>query len=70
MQAQTIDKVLDEFYKIPLEEQEFLMDILQKRVIEEKRELILKEYKRAMKNYKLKKVKKGSVDDLFQDVAE
>lgn len=68
MQTQIIDKVLDDFFSFPIEEQEFIIDILNKRMIEEKRNLIVKDYKKAVKNYKMGKVKKGSVDDLFADI--
>jgi len=70
MQAQVIDKVLEEVSNFPLEEQEFIIDILNKRVIEEKRDLILKEYKRSMRNYKSGKIKKGTTSDLFKVISK
>jgi hypothetical protein len=63
--ALVIDNILDEVQKYPLNDQEILLEILQKRLIDEKRDLILSEYKKAMKDYKSGNVKTGSVDDLF-----
>ena len=64
----TIDNVLDEISQHPLDEKEMIAEILNKRLIEEKRDMIYKKYKRAMKNYKIGKVKSGNVDDLFKEI--
>ena len=64
----TIDSVVDEISQHSLDEKEMIAEILNKRLIEEKRDLIYKEYKRAMRNYNTGKVKSGNVDDLFKEI--
>jgi hypothetical protein len=63
-----LDNILDEVSKYPLSDKEMILGILQKRVIEEKRDLIYNEYVRAMEDYRSGKVKTGSVDDLFDSL--
>lgn len=41
---------------------------MEKRLIEEKRDLIYGEYKKAMKDYRAGNVKTGDVDDLFESI--
>ncbi|MCK4763318.1 MAG: hypothetical protein KAW12_14060 [Candidatus Aminicenantes bacterium] len=60
-----IDHVLDEVSKYSLGDKELIVDILKKRLVEEKREMIYKDYRQAMKDYRDGKVKSGSADDLF-----
>ena len=66
--ALVIDNILDEVSKYPLYDKEMILGILQKRLIDEKRDLIYNEYIRAMKDYRSGKVKTGSVDDLFDSL--
>jgi len=63
-----IDDVLTEISKYSLDDQEFITDILRKRIIEEKRQKIYDNYQESMKNYLECIVKKGSVDDLFEGI--
>lgn len=63
-----IDHILEEVSKYPLNDKELIVDILQKRLVEEKRELIYRDYQEAMKDYKKGNVKSGSVDDLFNTI--
>jgi hypothetical protein len=63
-----MDNILDEVSKYSLYDQEMILGILQKRLIDEKRDLIFNEYKKAMKDYSAGKVKTGSTDDLFDSL--
>jgi hypothetical protein len=63
-----IDAVLEEISKHTIDEKEMILEIVNKRIIEEKRESIYKDYKSAVKNYKSGKVKTGTVDDLFMEI--
>ena len=63
-----IDNILEEVSKYPLYDKEMLVEILHKRLIDEKRDLIYKESKKAMKDYRSGKVKTGNVDDLFNSL--
>jgi hypothetical protein len=63
-----LDNIFDEVSKYSLHDQEMILGILQKRLIDGKRDLIFKEYKKAMKDYRSGKVKTGSTDDLFDSL--
>jgi hypothetical protein len=63
-----MDNILDEVSKYSLYDQEMILGILQKRLIDKKRDLIFNEYKKAMKDYSAGKVKTGSTDDLFDSL--
>ena len=63
-----IDNVLNEVAKYSLQDKEMLLCILEKRLIEEKRELLNKDYRKAAKYYRNGNVKTGTVDDLFDSL--
>jgi len=65
---QTLNNILSEISRHPIDEKEMIAEILNKRLIEEKRELIYNEYKRVLKNCRAGKVKSGNVDDLFKTI--
>lgn len=62
------DTILDEISRYSLNDKEIILDIVQKRLIDEKRDHIYKDYKRAMRNYQEGRVSTGNVDDLFEAV--
>ena len=64
----TLDKVIKEFSLLPLEDKEYAVDIIEKQLIEAKRDAIAKSAKRAMGNLKKGAVKKGAVKDLYKDL--
>jgi len=64
----TIDKVIKDFSLLPLEDKEYAVDIIEKQLIEAKREAIAKNAKRAMANLKKGTVKKGTIKDLYKDL--
>lgn len=64
----TIDDVLTEISKYSLDDKELITDILRKRIIEEKRQIIYDNYQESMKNYLEGNVQKGGVDDLFEGI--
>jgi hypothetical protein len=53
-----------------LEEKEFALDLFKRQIAEEKRDRILERSHFAMRNLKSGKVKRGSVNDLFGDLAD
>jgi hypothetical protein len=67
---QTLDYVLSEIAEFSLDDKEILNEILKKRIIEEKRSLIFRDYQESLKNYENDDVESGSVDDLFRDLKE
>ncbi len=52
-----IDKVIDDFSHLYLDDKEYVADILQKQLVEAKREAIAKRGKEALQNLKNRKVK-------------
>ena len=63
--ATTIDAILEEIAQLSIEDQEMVDEIVRKRITEGKREEIHAEYLAALEDRKQKKIKTGSVDDLF-----
>lgn len=64
----TLNKVIDEFNELPMKEKEYAIEIINKRLIEERRTAICKRAKEAKANYKKRKTKSGSAKDLLKDL--
>lgn len=64
----TLNKVIDDFRKLPLDEREYVIDIIEKQMIEAKREAISRRAKRAILNLRRGAVKRGTVKDLYKDL--
>ena len=64
----TLDNFLDEFSRLPIEDQEMLLDLLKKRNIEQKRLRIAREVKEAQREHKKGLTKRGTVADLIKDL--
>lgn len=65
---QALNNVLEEISKHPLDEQEMIVEIANKRLIEKKRELIYRNYKQAKKDSKAGRTQSGTVEDLFKEI--
>lgn len=52
MEKSVISTVMNEIEKLTFEDMEYLVEILNKRIIEKRREKILKRSKEAFRNYK------------------
>ena len=63
-----INKVIDSFVNLPLNDKEYIFDIIRKQILEEQRNEIAIRAKQARINYKNKKVKKGHLKELFKDL--
>ena len=68
MASVTVDKVIDKFNLLPLEDKEYAIDIIEKQLIEAKRDALAKQAKRAMSNLKKGAVKRGTVKELYKDL--
>jgi len=66
----TLSKVIDDFKKLPLDEKEYVVDIIEKQVIEAKREAISRRAKMAALNLRKGGVKRGTIKDLYKDLEE
>ena len=67
MQA-TFAEVLETIENFSFEEKETLVDILQRRLVDAKRERILKSVKQARKEYERGEAKTASVDEIMSEI--
>jgi hypothetical protein len=63
-----LNKFIEDFTTLPLEEKEYLIDIMQKQLVEAKRDDIARRTKECMDNFQNGSVKKGTVKDLYEDL--
>lgn len=64
----TLNKFIEDFITLPLEEKEYLLDIMKKQLIEAKRENIAQRTVECMDNLATGEVKRGTVKDLYEDL--
>ncbi|MCD6570702.1 MAG: hypothetical protein J7L53_08385 [Deltaproteobacteria bacterium] len=63
-----INKVIEEFSHLPLEDKKYVVEIMGKQLIEAKREAISQRAKEAASNFKKGLVKEGSLKNLYEDL--
>lgn len=68
MENATLDEVLNEFNRLPLGDKEYVVDVMERQIIEAKREAIAKRARKAMANLRKGAVRKGSVKELYKDL--
>ena len=66
----TFQDVLDMIESLPEEQQENLIAIIRRRLIEHKREALAERINEAREEYRLGKVRRGTVDDLMKEISE
>ena len=66
----TFQEALDTVESLPEGQQDELVDIIQRRRIECKRELLAKNIKKARAEYARGEVSRGNADDLMKELAE
>ena len=66
----TFQDVLDMIESLPEEQQENLIAIIRRRLIDHKREVLADRVKEAREDYRLGKVRRGTVDDLMKEISE
>jgi hypothetical protein len=64
----TLNKVLEETEFLDIDDREYLLDILSKRLVEFRRKELSKRVKEAVKAYKEGNVKSGNLNDLWKDL--
>lgn len=64
----TLNDVLEESEQLNLDDREYLLSILSKRLVELKRQMLSSRVKEAVKEYKAGKVKSGNLDVLWKDL--
>lgn len=68
MKGTTLNKIIDDFNELPFEDREYAVELMQKQLIEAKRESINRRVKEAETNLKKGRVKRGTIDDLLKDL--
>jgi len=63
-----INKVIEEFNLLPMDEKEYVADLINKQLIEFRREQIAHRAAEARKNLEKRNVKSGSFQDLYEDI--
>ena len=70
MANKTFQKALEIIESLPEEQRESLMDIVKRRLIEERRDRLAQSIKEAREEYKRGKIRKGTVDDLMNELSK
>ena len=66
----TLGNVLDMAAKLPLEDKQECVEILQKRIVEERRNQIAAEIREGREEFKAGKLKPTTVDELMRETLE
>ena len=66
----TFQEVLDIVESLPEYQQEDLIDIIRRRLIEQRRDKVAESIREAKEEYARGDVKKGTVDDLMKELSE
>ncbi len=64
----TFQGALDAVESLPVEQQEDLLGVVHRRLVENRREALTRVVKEARADYQHGKTRKGSVDDLLKDL--
>ena len=68
MSTTTLNKLIEDFTQLPMEDKEYAVDVISKQLTEAKRDAIAKRAKEAMSNLKRGAIRKGTVRDLYKDL--
>ena len=68
MKVATINKIIEDFNHLPLDDKEYAVEVIGKQLIEAKRMAIAKRAKEAMVNMKKGNSKIGDVKELYKDL--
>lgn len=66
----TFQKALEIIESLPEEQRESLIDIVKRRLIEERRDRLAQSIKEARDEYKRGEIKRGTVDDLMRELSK
>ena len=64
----SIKSVVDEFQQLPLDDQEYVTEIIIKQLFEFRREHLAERIAEARANYNTGKIKSGAFDELIKDL--
>ena len=64
----TVNAVIEGFNRLSIDEKVYVLEVMEKQLIEAKREAIIKRAREAMDNFRKGAVKIGGVKELFEDL--
>jgi hypothetical protein len=70
METTTFDEALDIIESFPEEQRESIVEIVKRRLTEERRERLAQTVKKARQEYARGEVKRGTVDDLIREIVQ
>lgn len=70
MNTATLNKLIDDFSHLSVEDKEYAIEVVKKQLIESKRDAISKKAKNALSNRNKGKAKTGTLKDLYKDLEE
>jgi hypothetical protein len=68
MNVATLNKIIEEFNHLPLDDREYAVEVIEKQLIEAKRVAIAKRAKEAMVNLKKGNSRIGDIKELYKDL--
>ena len=68
MNTTTLDKLIDDFRQLTLDDKEYAIEIIKKQLMEAKRDAHAKRAKEAVSNLKKGLVKRGTIKELYKDL--
>jgi ribosomal protein S1 len=68
MSIATLDRLIDDFKALPLDDKEYALDVIKKQLAEAKRAAIAKRAKEATSNLNKGAVKTGTVKELYMEL--
>jgi hypothetical protein len=68
MSTAVLNKLIEDFGQLPMDDKEYAVDVIKKQLTEAKRDAIAKRAKEAMANFKKGAIRKGTVQDLRKDL--
>ncbi len=64
----SVQHIIEDFAHLPLNDREYVVDIVKKQLIDARRDAIAKRANTASSNLKKGAIKKGSIKDLYKDL--
>ena len=68
MNVKTLNKIIEDFSHLPLDDKEYAVEVIRKQLIEAKRAAIAKRAKEAMVNFRKGNSKIGDIKELYKDL--
>jgi len=68
MEDTALNKLIEDFSRLPLDDKEYALELIRKQLIEARREAVSLRAEEAMNNFKKGHIKRGTVKELYKDL--